>query len=250
LLLLEDLGDDTYARLLRAGKDERSLYELATDTLIEIRARLRPEALSEVPAFDIERALREVKLLLDWYWPAHFGAPASPIVASHFEEAWRKCLAHLFDVGKTLTLFDYHIDNLLLLPGRAALRSCGLLDFQDAVAGPTPFDLASLLEDVRRNVEPDLARAMIDRYLGAHIDIDRERFLAVFALCAAQRNTRIVGTFARLLKRDGKPQYQLFIPRVWRLLAKDLEHSELAPVALWFDRHLPLGERTVLTHKE
>ena len=243
LLLLEDLGDDTYTTLLRQGRDERALYELATDALIEVRRRVPHSALQRLPAFDEARCLREVSLLLDWYWPAIKGAPASDAVRADFEAAWRAVLPGMWKAGKTITLFDFHVDNLLVLPGRAGFQACGLLDFQDAVAGPVPFDLASLLEDVRRHVPQALADAMIARYLKGHPDLNEAEFRSAYAISAAQRNTRIAGTFTRLLKRDSKPNYQRFMPRVWELLHQDAAHPALAPVKAWFDRHLAPAER-------
>lgn len=243
LLLLEDLGDDTYTTLLRQGQDERALYELATDALIEVRRRVPQSALTTLPAFDEARCLREVSLLLDWYWPAIKGAEAPEAVRGEFEAAWRAVLPGLWQAGKTIALFDFHVDNLLVLPGRTGFQACGLLDFQDAVAGPVPFDLASLLEDVRRHVKHELAEAMVDRYLTGHPDLDQAAFKSAYAVSAAQRNTRIAGTFTRLLKRDGKPGYQRFMPRVWELLRQDIAHPALAPVKAWFDRHLAPAER-------
>ena len=243
LLLLEDLGDDTYTTLLRQGRDERSLYELATDALIEVRRRAPASALGTLPVFDDARCLREVSLLLDWYWPAIKGAPASEAVRVEFEAAWRAALPGMWKAGRTVALFDFHVDNLLVLPGRKGFQACGLLDFQDAVAGPTPFDLASLLEDVRRRVPQALANAMVDRYLEGNPDLKDEDFRAAYAVSATQRNTRIAGTFTRLLKRDSKPNYQRFMPRVWELLQQDIAHPALAPVKDWFDRHLSPAER-------
>jgi N-acetylmuramate 1-kinase len=243
LLLLEDLGDDTYTTLLRQGRDERALYELATDALIEVRRRVPQSALPTLPAFDEARCLREVSLLLDWYWPAIKGAPAPDDVRAEFEAAWRAVLPSLWKAGKTITLFDFHVDNLLVLPGRAGFQACGLLDFQDAVAGPVPFDLASLLEDVRRHVPQALADAMVARYLKGQPDIKDADFRAAYAVSAAQRNTRIAGTFTRLLKRDSKPNYQRFMPRVWELLQHDIVHPAMAPVKAWFDKHLTPAER-------
>ena len=243
LLLLEDLGDDTYTSLLRQGRDERSLYELATDALIEVRRRAPASALGTLPAFDDARCLREVSLLLDWYWPAIKGARAPEAVRIEFEAAWRATLPGMWQAGRTVTLFDFHVDNLLVLPGRAGFQACGLLDFQDAVAGPTPFDLASLLEDVRRDVPQALANAMVDRYLKGNPDLAEADFRSAYAVSAAQRNTRIAGTFTRLLKRDGKPGYQRYMPRVWELLAQDIAHPAMAAVKEWFDRHLSPAER-------
>jgi aminoglycoside/choline kinase family phosphotransferase len=243
LLLLEDLGDDTYTSLLRRGHDERSLYELATDALIELRRRVPAQALTTLPAFDEARCLREVSLLLDWYWPAIKGAPAPDAARAEFEAAWRATLPAMWKAGRTVTIFDFHVDNLLLLPGRSGFQACGLLDFQDAVAGPTPFDLASLLEDVRRHVPQGLAQAMVDRYLKGNPELSAEDFRSAYAVSAAQRNTRIAGTFTRLLKRDSKPNYQRFMPRVWELLQQDIAHPALAAVKAWFDRHLAPTER-------
>ncbi len=224
LLLLEDLGDSTYTTLLRQGHDERALYELATDALIEVRRRVPASALGTLPAFDEARCLREVSLLLDWYWPAIKGANAPDAVRAEFEAAWRAALPGMWQAGRTATLFDFHVDNLLVLPGRSGFQACGLLDFQDAVAGPVPFDLASLLEDVRRQVPQALANAMVDRYLKGNPDIKAADFRSAYAVSAAQRNTRIAGTFTRLLKRDSKPNYQRFMPRVWELLQQDIAH--------------------------
>lgn len=243
LLLLEDLGDDTYTTLLRQGRDERSLYELATDALIEVRRRVPASALETLPQFDEARCLREVSLLLDWYWPAIKGAAAPDAVRAEFEAAWRATLPGMWKAGRTAALFDFHVDNLLVLPGRKGFQACGLLDFQDAVAGPVPFDLASLLEDVRRHVPQALADAMVERYLKGNPDLKDADFRSAYAVSAAQRNTRIAGTFTRLLKRDSKPNYQRFMPRVWELLQQDIAHPAMAAVKHWFDKHLSPAER-------
>jgi hypothetical protein len=243
LLLLEDLGDDTYTALLRQGHDERALYELATDALIEVRKRAPAKALDTLAVFDDARCLREVSLLLDWYWPAIKGTAAPDHVRAEFEAAWRATFPGMWKAGRTVTLFDFHVDNLLVLPGRKGFQACGLLDFQDAVAGPVPFDLASLLEDVRRHVPQALASAMIERYLKANRNLSPAEFRSAYAVSAAQRNTRIAGVFTRLLKRDGKPSYQRFMPRVWELLEQDLAHPAMAIVKQWFDKHLSPAER-------
>jgi aminoglycoside/choline kinase family phosphotransferase len=245
LLLLEDLGDDTYTRLLARGEPEIPLYELAVDLLIELHRRLPLERLAGVPAFEDAMALRQVKLLLEWYWPATQGevAPAATIVA--FEAAWRSVLALWRRSPRGLVLFDYHVDNLMLLAGRSGIASVGLLDFQDAVVGPRPFDLVSLIDDARRDVPADLAAALMARYLAAFADLDGAVFAAAYAACGAQRHTRILGTFTRLWRRDGKPGYLAFIPRVWRQLEAQLTHPALAPLADWFARYLPPERRIV-----
>ena len=245
-LLLEDLGDQTYTRELNAGGDAEALYALATDTLIALHDRVPPAALGSLPVFDDARALREVQLLLDWYWPAHFGKPAPEDVRAEFIAAWQQVLPSRRDVPQSIALFDFHVDNLLVLKDRKGIEACGLLDFQDAVLAPITFDLVSLLEDVRRDLPWDLMARMINRYLAANPAIAKDNFMAAYAVIGGQRNTRIAGTFARLLKRDGKGWYQRFMPRVWELIAHDISHPAMAPVAAWFARYLPPAERAAI----
>jgi hypothetical protein len=243
LLLLEDFGDDTYTHLFAHGHDETKLYGLAVDLLIDLHRKFAPARHSGLPAFDDTRALREVSLLLDWYWPATQEGPITPELRETYLAAWRAVLPKRHAVPDTLVLFDYHVDNLMVLPDRHGIAACGLLDFQDALVAPRPFDLVSLLQDVRRDVPPKLVAAMRERYLAAFPSLDREAFDSSYAIIGAQRNTRILGTFSRLLLRDGKSGYQQHIPRAWKHVENDLGHPALALVRGWFDRHIPAAAR-------
>ncbi|HTO82500.1 MAG TPA: phosphotransferase [Methylomirabilota bacterium] len=245
LLLLEDFGDDTYTRLLARGADEAKLYTLAIDLLIDIHRRFAAARHSGLAAFDDARALREVSLLLDWYWPATQDEPVTPELRESYLAAWRAVLPKRHAAPDTLVLFDFHVDNLMLLPGRSGIAACGLLDFQDAVIAPRPFDLVSLLQDVRRDVPENLVAAMRARYLAAFPQLDKAAFDTAYAVIGAQRNTRILGTFSRLLLRDGKPGYLGFLARTWRHVESDLAHPALAPVRAWFARHLPPDRRAI-----
>jgi len=236
LLLIEDFGDDTYARLLSAGRDETTLYTLAVDTLIALQRAV--DVLPAVPAYDEATLLRETALLVEWYAP-EIGAALSESKREEYLALWREVLPLAERPGPTLVMRDFHVDNLMLLPCRAGARSCGLLDFQDALIGPASYDLVSLLEDARRDVPPALRAAMTERYLAAFPEIDRAVFARSAAILAAQRNAKIIGLFVRLWRRDGKPQYLCHIPRVWRLLEADLREPVLEVLARWFDRHLP-----------
>jgi aminoglycoside/choline kinase family phosphotransferase len=120
-----------------------------------------------------------------------------------------------------------------------------LLDFQDAVLGSPAYDLVSLLEDARRDVPESLAAAMLERYCAAFPELDRDDFATAAALLAAQRNCKILGIFVRLCLRDGKPQYLAHLPRLWRLVDRDLGHASLAPLARWLDRHIPPDLRRI-----
>jgi aminoglycoside/choline kinase family phosphotransferase len=242
LLLLEDLGDGTYTRLLAGGAEEAALYGLAVDTLIHLQRRFDPAGVT-LPPYDEGRLLAEAALLVDWFLPATTGRPTPPEQCAEYLAAWRRALPPA-SATSTLVLRDYHVDNLVHLPARGGVAACGLLDFQDAVIGPASYDLVSLLEDARRDVPPTLAASMIERYLAAFPDIDRADFLGSYAVLGAQRNAKIIGIFTRLWRRDGKPQYLAHIPRVWRLLEQDLRHPSLAPVADWLARHVPPERRT------
>ena len=239
LLLLEDFGDDTYTRLLARGRNEAELYALAVDLLIDLHRKFVPSRHSGLPVFDDARALREVSLLLDWYWPATQDAALTPEMRESYLAAWRAVLPKRHAVPDTLVLFDYHVDNLMILPDRKGVAACGLLDFQDALIAPRPFDLVSLLKDVRRDVPPKVVAAMRERYFAGFPNLDRAAFDSSYAVIGAQRNTRILGTFTRLLLRDGKSSYLQFVPRTWKLVEDSLSHAALAPVRAWFDRHIP-----------
>jgi N-acetylmuramate 1-kinase len=243
MLLIEDFGDDTYTRLLARGADETRLYTLAIDTLIALqRAVTEPPAL---PPYDEEALLREASLLVEWYAPAVLGAKLTAAPYEEYLALWRE-LARLVETdAPTLVLRDYHVDNLMLLDGRSGVRGCGLLDFQDALAGPASYDLVSLLEDARRDVPVTLREAMTERYLAAFPAFDRAQFHRSAAILAAQRNAKIIGIFTRLWLRDGKPQYLVHIPRVWRLLEADLQEPALGKLAAWLDRHLPATARRI-----
>ncbi|CAA7624298.1 aminoglycoside phosphotransferase family protein [Magnetospirillum sp. UT-4] len=245
LLLLEDLGDDTYTRLLAAGADEDSLYALAVDVLARIAAD--PQAIPlGLPAYDDIRLLSEAGLLTEWYMPAVLGREIAAAARAEYEAVWRGLFPIARAVPDTLVLRDFHVDNLMRLD-RPGLAACGLLDFQDAVAGPLTYDLMSLLEDARRDIDPALAGRMTERFLAQLPGLDRPAFEASWAVLAAQRHAKVIGIFTRLARRDGKPNYLVHIPRVWRLLEAALAHPALAPLAAWLDRHLPPETRTVPT---
>jgi aminoglycoside/choline kinase family phosphotransferase len=127
-------------------------------------------------------------------------------------------------------LRDYHAQNLLWMPERAGIAAVGQLDFQDALLGHPAYDLVSILQDARRDVDPAIEIEMIDLYL-SKTDLDRDDFLRSYAILGAQRNLCILGIFARLARRDGKPHYVDLIPRVWDYVQRNLKHPALVPLA-------------------
>lgn len=244
LVLLEDLGDDLF-RLLIEGDPDRAeaLYAAAVDLLVDLHER--PEAGEiHLPPYGPPILASEAALFPDWYMPLRFGEPTPPPVREAFDAAWAPLLDSVA-VRAALVLRDYHADNLIWLAEREGLQRVGLLDFQDALIGNPAYDLVSLLEDARRDVDPALADAMIARYAAARrLDTEEEAgFRAAYAILGAQRNMKIIGIFSRLAKRDGKSRYLDFLPRVWRYLEGDLAHPALAPVKAWLDAHVPPAKR-------
>jgi aminoglycoside/choline kinase family phosphotransferase len=237
LALVEDLGEDTFTRLLAAGEDEAALYALAVDALAELhRAPPPPWA----PAWDAgAMAAAAEATLLAWWWPASFGMPPDQNVVGSFHGAVAAMLAPFSGDRPVLALRDFHVDNLLRLEGRRGAAGCGLLDFQDAGAGHPAYDLASLLEDARRDVPPALRAAMRARYRAAAGVRDAARFDAAFAAHAALRHARVAALWTRLERRDGKRHYLAHAPRTWALLEASLAHPACAPLAAWFDAHVP-----------
>ncbi|GGB34408.1 aminoglycoside phosphotransferase [Tistrella bauzanensis] len=255
-VLLEDLGDDLFRVAIdRDPTLETALYASAVDLLADLHDRPGAAAL-DVPVYGPDVLLTESLLLIDWYWPLALGRTATDAERQGFIAVLEPLLATV-GVPQVLVLRDYHAENLLWLPGRRGTARVGVIDFQDALIGHAAYDLVSLLEDARRDVAPDLAEAMVGRYLArrrglagdsAAGDADggaghTETFRTACAVLGAQRNMKIAGIFARLHLRDGKPRYLDYQPRVWRMIEHDLLHPALHPLAEWLDEHLPWDAR-------
>lgn len=244
-LLIEDLGDDTYTRLLEKGADERELYKLAIDVLVELHEDVskRPE---DIPEYDGELLTRESLLLPDWWMEAAFGkGSVTKEMRESYIKAWQPCFEYVQDMPQHLVLRDYHVDNLLRLPERSEWARCGLLDFQDAVVGSGIYDVMSLLEDARRDISLSLIEEMKMRYTRSFNDLDWEEFEATFAILGAQRHAKVIGIFARLCMRDGKPIYLKHLPRVWALFERSLKHPMLKDVKAWVDTYIEKDKRGI-----
>lgn len=244
-LLLEDLGDNLFARHLHATPgDERALYTAAVHVLARLAQTPAPARIGGMDLKPYDRATldREAALFIEWYMHHAQGA-VSPDMAAEFKALVQDATARVEPARDVVVLRDYHAENLLWRPGQD--RTVGLLDYQDALAGHAAYDLMSLLEDARRDTSEDLQQAMINLYL-AERPTDREAFLHAYAALGAQRQLKIIGIFARLAIRDGKPGYLALIPRVWNHLQRDLSHPEMAPLAAWVHRHAPEPTARVL----
>jgi len=231
-LLLEDFGDETFARLLENQSDPEKLFTLATDVLIALHRH--PQAVPKgLRVYHPEKMLGDVELFLECN-------PVSEKGRAEFKIVWHEVLTLAHRIPSSLLLRDYQVANLMLLPGREGIRQAGLLDFQDAYQGPVTYDLISLLEDARRDLPPGLKEKMLARYL---VHFSNPNYVRTFemslAILAALRHTRVLAVFEKL-SREGKPDYKkLHSPRVRRLLQDALRHPMLTGVKQWFDRYAP-----------
>jgi hypothetical protein len=247
-IIMEDLGEE---RIVGgdppAPIEER--YQTAIDLLLSLHRRRLPETLPVAPhldyrlrRYDMAAFLVEAELLLDWYLLS-VGAPPTTVVRDAFVASWREALKPAIEAPPTWVLRDFHSPNLLWLPERESVARIGVLDFQDALIGPAAYDVASLLQDARVDVPEPMEVALLSRYVRARLKDDRNfdaaAFTRLYATLAAQRATKILGIFARLDRRDGKPQYLRHMPRIWNYLQRALAHPALAPLKAWYDANVP-----------
>jgi N-acetylmuramate 1-kinase len=248
LLLIEDLGNE----LVVSGDPPAPIeerYRAALDVLVALHRYQLSESLAisphveyKLPRYDMDAMLIEVELLLDWYMP-RLGVEVTAEMRKSYVALWRKLLQPAIDMKPTWVLRDFHSPNLIWLPDRKDLGRIGLLDFQDAVMGPPAYDVASLLQDARVDVPEEMEVALLGHYVKSRREIDEEfdpkSFVTLYSTMAAQRASKILGIFARLDRRDRKPQYLRHMPRVWRYLQRALAHPGLAALRTWYIARVP-----------
>jgi tRNA threonylcarbamoyl adenosine modification protein YjeE len=247
-LITEDFGLEGFIE----GEPPRPIaerYEAAVDMLAALHWKKLPDVLPlapqityAIPPFDVDAMMVEIGLMLEWYLPDRGAAPPST-VRDEFVTQWRGLLGKTAAMPKTWVLRDFHSPNLIWLDGRAGTAKVGVIDFQDAVLGPAAYDLVSLLQDARIDVPEQLELTLLTRYIKARHATDNSfdpaGFAESYAIMSAQRNTRLLGTFARLNRRDGKPQYLRHQPRVWTYLTRSLAHPVLSGLRGWYEAQVP-----------
>ena len=247
LLILEDLGTEP---VIEAGVPRPERYSEAVRLLAKLHATPLPPVLPVadgiehvLPPYDTEALLFEAELMPDWYAPAIRNVTLSAAARADFLALWREALAGAIPDRPTWTLRDYHSPNLIWLPERDGLERVGLIDFQDAVMGHPAYDVASLLQDARVDTSAEFELRLLGLYArerrGKDPAFDVSAFATAYALLAAQRATKILGIFARLDRRDGKPGYLAHLPRIEGYLARNLAHPALAGLRAWHAEHLP-----------
>jgi aminoglycoside/choline kinase family phosphotransferase len=238
-LLLEDLGQRSYTRLLQEyPKREAMLYQEAVANLVVLH---QAEPAAFLAPYDTAKLMSEIMLFVEWYVPTLLGHTMEAADIAEYAALCQSFLEELAAYPPVTVLRDYHADNLMWLDNRRGRAQVGILDFQDALLGSPIYDMVSLLEDARRDVSPAVVDACIDYYIDAIPQWTRKQFMKEYALLGAQRNLKIIGVFARKAIRDKNPVYLGYIPRVLGHLQNDLQHPSLEPLATWLAQILPEG---------
>jgi aminoglycoside/choline kinase family phosphotransferase len=249
LAVLEDLGDDLFARLIEDGQDEAPLYDAAIDTLVRLHQTEPPAVLDYDGArwplltYDDLALQTADALFLEWLPKLRPQLSIDAEAAAEWEAIFAPIRARGAAGAKVFCHRDYHAENLIWLPQRTGPARVGLLDFQDAVKAHPAWDLSMLLHDARRDVSPEREQAALDRYFAQRPQVDRQAFLTDFHALGALNVVRILGIFARLVTRDGKPRYAAFMPRLWTYMDRCLGDPGLADLRAWINRRAPAGTR-------
>jgi aminoglycoside/choline kinase family phosphotransferase len=247
-LITEDLG----AEGVIEGDPPQPIterYEAAVDMLAALHREALPDTLPltsdesyDIPVFDIDAWLIEIGLMLEWYLPDR-GVQPSEELRADFLGMWRGLLEKPAAAPQTWVIRDFHSPNIIWLAERTGILRVGIIDFQDALLGPAAYDVVSLLQDARIDVPEQLELSLLTRYIKARRatdeNFDPAAFAELYAIMSAQRNTRLLGTFARLNRRDGKPQYLKHQPRIWTYLERSLAHPALTSFRIWYTANVP-----------
>jgi N-acetylmuramate 1-kinase len=240
LVLEEDLGDALFSTILTEAT-AGPLLDAAVDALIVMHRSAPPAGL---PAWG-KAVMRDSACgtLFDWWWPAMFGAPPPPDARIEITAGLDLMLTGIETGPRCMVHRDFFAGNLLWLPQRNGPCRAGIIDFQSAAIGHPAYDLVSLLQDARRDMQTAWEARAISRYLSARPEFDPETFRAAYVVCAAQRHLRVACQWVRLAQRDGRPQYLEYGPRTWRLLNRALSEPATAPLAVALDRFVPPEQR-------
>lgn len=250
-LLLEDLGDASFTRVLKAAPEqELTLYQAAISALAVLQGRCK-DTDPHVPPYDDAVYMREVMLFADWFLPQVCGCEKALALKAEYTALWQGILRTAGLRQSVLVHRDYHADNLLWLPEREGIARVGMLDYQDALMGDPLYDVISLLEDARRDVKAEHVQACYAQFIRETGEEDVLGAERRYAILAAQRNLKIIGIFTRLCVRDGKPHYLDYLPRVWGHMMRDAQDARLRPhlaaLHAFLDAHVPASARGIIS---
>jgi len=249
LMIIEDFGDKVFGAMIGDKQDVGPPMQVATQLLVETTSMNWPSEVDgyEIALFDFPTFAMEAELLLDWFWPLQKAGPADSLVRKSFIDIWKRLFRLVETDHPVWVLRDFHSPNLIWMPERTGIKQVGLIDTQDCLLGHPAYDLVSMLQDARVDLPDDCEAKLLMLYqelrLARDPNFDIQAFETAYAVFGAQRATKILGIFARLYVRDGKPGYLQHVPRVSAGLERNLRHPALDDLAEWYRAHLPVAER-------
>ncbi len=251
LMIIEDFGDSVFGTMIDNNQNIDLPMQVATELLADIASKRWPSSADNhtIAEFDLPSFSIETQLLLDWFWPLQKNSDVENQIRNSFSETWTELFPLVQTAQPVWVLRDFHSPNLIWLPERSGIKRVGLIDTQDCLRGHPAYDLVSLLQDARVDLPGNFETKYLEQYCGLRLaqdaTFDRHAFEIAYAVLGAQRATKILGIFARLYKRDGKPGYLEHIPRVSAALEKNLQHPALSKLAEWYCANLPVTDRVV-----
>ena len=230
-VLIEDMGDMNFRHALDSGTERQKLYELGADVLVKLSSVKDVEI--SLPRYEDSHVHKGRRRVVDWFMPCVSGHKNLDSIAEEYLSVWSEIEKKLPPCPRGFLHIDFHLENLMWLPKKIGIARCGVLDFQGAMTGPLPYDLANFLEDARVAVPIDLRRGMMDRFCAGY-DGDAQVFRAWYRVLATQFHCRVAGQFIKLALVMGKPRYLAFLPVVAGYLREGLDDPVLAPLKQWF----------------
>ncbi len=238
--LIEDFGDAVYSKIYDTNVDKTPYFEKAIDVLIQIHRNIDLTSLEGKLVNDIEWYMKEVPSFTDWYLPARTGFETPPDIVADYKMMWRSVLTKLPPLPKTLSMIDYHTPNLIDIPNEQGVDSVGVIDYQDGVLTSPAYDVMSLLEDDRRDLEPEIRHHILGRYFDAMNDMyDREVFELHMAVLGAQRHAKNMGNFLRIIVQKKQDHFLQYVPVATNWFHQCIQHPELKLVRDWFAKNCP-----------
>jgi len=233
-IILEDLGDINIKNFIQNSPSilHKNIYYLIIDTLVSLQEKT---PVSNLKIYDNKFLLKELNLFVDCYIPYALNRNLTPIESDEYQNIWQEILDNQIPFSNCLVLRDYHVENIMYLEKYQGIKSLGLLDFQDAVIGSPIYDLVSVLEDARIKVSQDLAIDCIKHFTKQR-KLKLAEVVTNYHILGAQRNSRILGVFARKLVKDKNDNYLQYIPLVLEYLNYDLSHPVMSKLKSWFNK--------------
>lgn len=244
-VLLEDLGDNSFTRMLDSGYNARDLYRMATESLIKVGKNFKISSDKEY-VYNKESMMADIDHLPNWVVKCVSKIDLTPNEWDEYHDIWSELIDKMYAVPRGPALYDYHVDNLILTPS----GTCGVLDFQDVRTTAATYDIMTLLEDERRLVEPSIKQEMLDLYYGAFPELNTPQIRSLSELVALQRHIKVVGQFIRYFHKDGKDKYMKYVPLVWYLIENCLKNPHAQRLKEWMDKYVPIQCRERINLKD